>query len=64
VEFLRWFESSGQYPDFAAYLAANGRQVAAGLSRRYANVPEFAQDKNYYFDWGAEDLFSLAGRAG
>jgi sulfite reductase (ferredoxin) len=64
VEFLRSFESSGQQPDFAAYLAADGRQVAEALSRQYASVPEFAKDKSYYFDWGAEDLFSLAGRPG
>jgi sulfite reductase (ferredoxin) len=62
VEFLRSFDSSGQQPDFAAYLAADGRQVAESLSRKYADVPEFAKDKNYYFDWGAEEIFSLAGR--
>jgi sulfite reductase (ferredoxin) len=62
VEFLRSFESSEQHSDFVAYLAAGGRQVAEGLSRKYAKVPEFAQDKNYYFDWGAEEVFSLAGR--
>lgn len=62
VEFLRSFESSGKRSDFAAYLAADGRQVAEALSRKHANVPEFAKDKNYYFDWGAEEIFSLAGR--
>ncbi|MFZ5800305.1 MAG: sulfurtransferase TusA family protein [Candidatus Omnitrophota bacterium] len=32
------------------------------LLRRYQNIPSFEQDKNYYFDWGADKLFSLAER--
>lgn len=28
----------------------------------YKDVPSFTDDKNYYFDWGAETIFSVIGR--
>lgn len=62
VDFLRAFERSSQYPDFNAFLAGQGRITAAALAAVYARVPEFARDKTFYFDWEAEDVFSLAGR--
>jgi len=62
VELLQSFERSEHHIDFAAYLVAEGRQVAEALSRRYADVPGFVEDRNYYYDWGAEQIFSLAGR--
>ena len=27
-----------------------------------ARFPDFEDDKNYYYDWGAEEAFSLVGR--
>ncbi|MHB9024686.1 MAG: sulfurtransferase TusA family protein [Armatimonadota bacterium] len=62
VEFLRAFRQSPRHPDFMAFLAADGRQVAEEIAQRHLHVPEFAEDKNYYYDWGAQELFSLAGR--
>ncbi|MDR1524408.1 MAG: sulfurtransferase TusA family protein [Tannerella sp.] len=46
----------------AAYLDAEGRNVALTLIDEYKEIPSFAEDKNYYFDWGAESLFSVVGR--
>lgn len=62
AEFLRAFEQSPELPDFEAFLEARGRQVAAELFTKYQHVPPFEEDKNYYYDWGAEVPFSLAGR--
>jgi sulfite reductase (ferredoxin) len=62
VDFLRAFERSADYPNFNAFLAAEGRTTAAALAAVYARVPDFAHDKNFYFDWDAEEVFSLAGR--
>jgi sulfite reductase (ferredoxin) len=62
VEVLQSFEVSAQYPDFDAYLGAGGRRAAKELARKYTGVPDFSKDKNYYFDWGADTVFSLAGR--
>ncbi len=62
VEFLQGFQSSEQYPDFYAFLEAQGRQLAEDLAGKYRDLPDFEVDKNFYFDWGAEEMFSLAGR--
>lgn len=62
VEFIRAFQASPQSDDFAAFLAADGRKTAAYLARKHADLPEFDTDNTPYFDWGATEPFSLAGR--
>jgi sulfite reductase (ferredoxin) len=62
VEFLEAFRRSAQFPNYDAFLEAGGRKVAEQLAADYRSVPPFEEDKNYYFDWGAETPFSLAGR--
>lgn len=61
-DFLGAFSESGQYPDFDAFLEADGRQIASTLVSEHKDLPDFEDDKNPYFDWGAERVFSLAGR--
>lgn len=62
AEYLRSFQNSNKYPDFEAFLDGKGRKIAEDLALSYMEVPEFGKDKNAYFDWGAEEIFSLAGR--
>jgi len=62
ADFLRAFQNSDEYPDFEAFLEDNGRKIAEDLTLNYREVPDFGRDKNFYFDWGAEEIFSLAGR--
>ena len=62
VDLLKAFQNSLQHPDYDAFLDAQGRDIAERLAEEYKHVPSFDEDKNYYFDWGAESLFSLAGR--
>jgi sulfite reductase (ferredoxin) len=62
VDFLQAFERSAKYPDFNAFLSAEGRMIATALAAVYGQVPDFAHDKSSYFDWDAEEVFSLAGR--
>lgn len=62
ADFLRAFQGSPQHPDYEAFLEAQGRKLADQLATKYKHVPPFEKDKNYYFDWDAESLFSLAGR--
>ena len=62
VDLLTSFCASSEAPDFAAFLDAEGRQLAENLVRKYRHVPDFDEDKNHYFDWGADSVFSLAGR--
>jgi sulfite reductase (ferredoxin) len=61
-DFLQAFSESAQHPDFDAFLEAGGREVANALLSEHKEIPDFEQDKNPYFDWGAEQVFSLAGR--
>jgi len=62
VEFLRAFRESSEYPDFNEFLDAGGRDMAADLIAAHRDVPSFDEDKNFYFDWGVDTPFSLAGR--
>ncbi|MDQ1318222.1 MAG: hypothetical protein QG588_1879, partial [Candidatus Poribacteria bacterium] len=62
TDFLRAFQESPQHPDYEAFLEMQGRKLAEQLVTKYKHVPPFEKDKNYYFDWDAESLFSLAGR--
>jgi sulfite reductase (ferredoxin) len=62
VDFLRAFQASPQHPDFDAFLAVDGRKIAEQVAEPYLRVPDFDEDKNFYYDWGARELFSLAGR--
>jgi sulfite reductase (ferredoxin) len=50
------------YPTFRAYLDAVGSQQIKTLIEQYKDVPSFDEDKNYYYDWGSEDLFSVANK--
>jgi sulfite reductase (ferredoxin) len=51
-----------KYPDLTTWLENEGKAVAIQLIAEYETVPSFADDKNYYFDWGAETIFSVIGR--
>ncbi len=46
-------------PDtFARYLEAGGKKALQELCNEYDSVPSIEEDRSYYFDWGAKDLFS------
>jgi len=47
---------------FKRYLEADGKANIQALVEKYKNVPNFAEDKNYYYDWGSEELFSVANK--
>jgi len=47
---------------FKQYLEADGKANIQALVEKYKNVPSFAEDKNYYYDWGSEELFSVANK--
>lgn len=50
------------YKDFREYIENCGKNDLKQICDKYKDVPDFDEDKNYYFDWGAKDVFSLAGR--
>lgn len=60
--FLNAYLGSPEYPDYSAFLDSRGRELMADLAEQHREVPPFEEDKNDYYDWDAEELFSLAGR--
>jgi len=59
---LAAFLDSPHCPDFDAFLEAGGRALAGDIAEELKEVPDFETDKNFYFDWSADEFFSLAGR--
>jgi sulfite reductase (ferredoxin) len=59
--FAAFLNSNGP-ADFDAFTEAGGRETAEQIAGKYRDIPDFEQDNNAYFDWGADEPFSLAGR--
>ena len=57
-----YLDSEAQYPSLTVYLETEGKDIALQLIEEYKEVPSFTDDKNYYFDWGAETIFSVISR--
>jgi sulfite reductase (ferredoxin) len=47
---------------FTEWLEHGGKAQVSALLTEYEQIPSFDEDKNYYYDWGSEELFSLANR--
>ncbi|MBR4378848.1 MAG: sulfurtransferase TusA family protein [Prevotella sp.] len=39
-----------------------GKKIAVQLVEKYSHVPLFSEDKNYYFDWGSDEVFNVTKR--
>lgn len=62
-DFLKGYISkAGKFTDFGEYIQGEGKADLKEIILRYSQAPDFNEDKNYYFDWGADKLFSLAQR--
>lgn len=47
-----------------AYLRSKGKEIALAIASELSRkIPDFDEDKNYYYDWGSPEPFSLAGRS-
>ena len=53
-----YLQTEAKYLDFRAWLQTDGRRFAVEMIEEYKNIPPFSEDKNYYFDWSAEIIFS------
>ena len=63
VDVLRvWIEKKTRFSSFGAYIDAEGTADIREIAYRYRGIPDFEDDKNYYFDWGANEVFSLVGK--
>lgn len=59
VRLLGGYLEQGDGLSLTDYLKGAGRDKALELLEEYKTIPSFADDKNYYFDWGAEEIFSV-----
>jgi sulfite reductase (ferredoxin) len=57
-----WIEKKPRFSSFAEYIDREGTEDIHSLAARYHDIPEFENDKNYYYDWGASEAFSLVGK--
>lgn len=62
-DFLKgYIDKSGQFKNFRDYIAGKGKADLKEIILRYSKVPGLQENKEYYSDWGADKLFSLAER--
>lgn len=63
ADFLKaYLAKKARYANVAQYIDDEGQGDIKEICDKYRHVPNFTDDKNYYFDWGAEEIFSLAGK--
>jgi sulfite reductase (ferredoxin) len=61
--FRFYLKKNDCYKSFSEYFEEEGRKEIAYLTAKYnSNIPDFTDDKNYYFDWGSDNIFSLVSR--
>jgi sulfite reductase (ferredoxin) len=57
-----WLVKKDSFSSFAAYVDSEGTQAIKSIADRFRKIPEFSEDKSYYYDWGAKESFSLVGK--
>ncbi|NOY36734.1 MAG: sulfite reductase subunit beta (hemoprotein) [Chlorobi bacterium] len=63
VELLEIYNAcKDKYESFAEYMKDRGKLDIKKLCDKVRNVPDWDEDKNYYFDWTSDQVFSLVGR--
>ena len=58
----KYLDKKTIYKNFPSYVVSEGKTDIADLCNKFSHIPDFEEDKNYYFDWGSENIFSLVGR--
>jgi sulfite reductase (ferredoxin) len=61
-DLLTAWKKSPDTADFHQFVDKNGRKIAGEILARHQDVPPIASRKEFYYDWDADALFSLAGR--
>jgi sulfite reductase (ferredoxin) len=54
-----YIPKKASFPDFKAYLEAEGKTLVNDLCDKYRDVPNASVDESYYVDWGAKKRLSL-----
>jgi len=58
----KWSIKKSRFIDFNEYIECEGQTDVEELLANFETIPSFEDDKNYYFDWGADEIFSLTGK--
>jgi sulfite reductase (ferredoxin) len=61
-ELLGAWQASPQAGDFHQFVDQAGKAAAAEILARHQTIPAIASQREFYYDWDAAALFSLAGR--
>ncbi len=61
-DLLTAWKKSPDAGDFHQFVDCDGKKVAEEILKQHQTVPPFASKKEFYCDWDADALFSLAGR--
>lgn len=56
----KYISQKANFKDYNDFVIKNGAKTVKEILSSFTEVPEFEDDKNYYFDWGAKALFSLS----
>ncbi|WP_233707710.1 sulfurtransferase TusA family protein [Helicobacter aurati] len=51
-----------EYPSFESWVDSVGEEIIKDIAEKYKQVPSFEDDKNPYFDYSSDSVFSLKGR--
>jgi sulfite reductase (ferredoxin) len=57
-----WSRKKARFACFADWIDADGAAAIAEIAGNYAAVPDFEDDKNPYYDFSCQEVFSLKGR--
>jgi sulfite reductase (ferredoxin) len=62
VELLNhYLNKKDKYASFTHYIDDCGEADIRTICDKYRDIPNFDDDKKYYFDWGAKEVFSVVG---
>lgn len=62
-EVLKIFiDKKPKFKSFEAWVDDEGEAIVAEIAKKYKKVPDFSVDKNPYFDYSSDEIFSLKGR--
>ncbi len=52
--------SASSADNFPQFFKTGGESLLEKLIEKYAPIPDFTEDRNYYYDWGAEKPFEIS----
>jgi len=51
-----------KYSAFSDYVKGEGAAIIKDLTEKYAAIPTFEENPDYYYDWGSPEIFSVVNK--